>query len=196
VDLGQSRHVKGAALALAAALAIGPATARAAGEAEWQLSARLGAAHVSLGSIDPRAPWGLGVALDLEYGITDAWAGRVSVGEALHSVSPNMSAGLQGGQVTATTALVGATYTFDVLRLVPYGALSLGLVRFGGAVSQPHSTLASELAIGADYLLAKKWSCGVSFQYLFAPADLVSNAMDLGSSPYTFSATLRASRIF
>jgi Outer membrane protein beta-barrel domain len=195
VDLGQLRATA-ITVAVAAALAGAEGTARAAGEAEWQLSMRLGAANVSLGSIDPRAPWGMGGALDLEYGITDAWAGRISIGGSLHPVSPNMQSGLQAGEVTATTALVGVTYTFDVLRLVPYAEIGLGLVRFGGAVNQPRSTLASELGVGADYLLTRRWACGVSFQYLFAPGDLVSNAMDLGSSPYTFSATLRASRIF
>jgi hypothetical protein len=181
---------------VAAALATAGGTARAAGEAEWQLSMRLGAANVSLGSIDPRAPWGMGGALDLEYGISDAWAARVSIGGSLHPVTPDMKTGLPAGEVTATTALAGVTYTFDVLRLVPYAELGLGFVRFGGAVSQPHSTLATELGIGADYLLTRRWACGVSFQYLFAPGDLLSNAMNLGSSPYTFSATFRASRIF
>lgn len=171
-------------------------SACATGEAEWQLSARLGAANVQLGSIDPRAPWGFGMALDLEYGITDAWAARVSTGTSIHPVDADMRFGLQAGEVTATTALAGVTYTFDVLRLVPYGELAIGLVRFGGAVASPHTTLASELGVGADYLLTRRWSLGGSFQYLFSPSDLLSNAMNLGSAPYMFSATFRASRVF
>jgi hypothetical protein len=156
----------------------------------------MGAAHVSLGSIDPRAPWGLGLALDLEYGVTDAWAARLSIGTSLYPVDADMQARLPEGRVSSSTALAGVTYTLDVLRLVPYVDLGIGLVRFGGEVAQPHTTLAAELGIGADYLLTRRWACGLSFQYLFAPSDLVSNAMNLGSSPYTFSATLRASRIF
>jgi hypothetical protein len=177
---------------LATALAGGPA-ARAAGDGDWQLSARLGGGTVS---IDNRSPWGPLGAVDVEYGITDAWAARVSVGASLNPVSANMHAGLPGGKVTSTTALVGATYTFDVLRLVPYAEVSLGFVRFGGAVTKPHSTLASELGLGADYLLTRRWALGISFQYLFAPADLINNAMELGGSPFAFSGTFRGSWMF
>ena len=172
------------------------APAGATGESEWQLSARMGAANVQLGSIDPRAPWGFGMALDLEYGITDAWAARVSAGTSFHPVDADQRYGLQSGEVTATTALAGVAYTFDVLRLVPYGELAVGLVRFGGVVAAPHTAFASELGVGADYLLTRKWSLGVSLQYLFSPSDLLSNAMNLGSAPYTFSATFRGSRTF
>src|SRR5262245_61223217 len=87
------------------ALLAGAGVARAAGEAEWQLSARAGAAKVSLGSIDPRAPWGWGGALDLEYGVTDAWAARVSVATSVHPVDANMAARLEAGDVTASSAL-------------------------------------------------------------------------------------------
>lgn len=184
-----------AALATAVAAALGLATsaARAAGDGEWQLSARLGGGTVS---IDHRKPWGLVGALDVEYGLNDAWAVRVSTGSSVHPVSANANAGLPGGKLLATTALVGATYTFDVLRLIPYADLSLGLVRFSGAVVRPRSTLATELGIGADYLLAKRWACGLSFQYLFVPRDLLSDPMNLGTSPFAFSATFRGSFIF
>jgi hypothetical protein len=177
---------------MATASAVG-STARAAGEGEWQLSARLGGGTVS---IDGRSPWGPEAAFDLEYGITDAWAARVSVGGSLHPVDADMKAHLPGGNVNATTALAGVTYTFDVLRLIPYGEVSVGLVRFGGAVTNPHTTLGSELGLGADYLLSRRWAVGLSFQYLFAPADLLNNAMQLGGSPFAFSGTLRGSWLF
>jgi len=179
-------------VAMATALA-GERPARAAGESEWQLSARLGGGTVS---IDNRSPWGATGAVDLEYGITDAWAARASVGFSLNPVDANPKANLPGGKVNTTTALLGLTYTFDVLRLVPYGEVSFGFVRFGGAVSKPHSTFASELGLGADYLVTRRWALGVSFQYLFAPADLISNAMELGNSPFAFSGTLRGSWLF
>ena len=167
--------------------------ARAAGEGEWQLSARLGGGTVS---IDNRSPWGPVGGVDLEYGLTDAWAARLSVGASLNPVDADMRARLPGGKVSSTTALAGITYTFDVLRLVPYGELSLGFVRFGGAVTQPHSTLASELGLGADYLLNRRWAVGISFQYLLAPTDLINNAMQLGGSPFAFSGTMRGSWMF
>jgi opacity protein-like surface antigen len=98
--------------------------------------------------------------------------------------------------VVTASALLGATYTFDVLRLVPYAAGGVGLVRFGGAVVEPRVALAAELGAGADYLLTPRWALGVSFQYLFVPADLFSDIMNFGNSPFAFSATLRAARIF
>src|SRR5262245_13945306 len=60
--------------ALAVALLAGRA-ARAAGEREWQVALRAGAGTVS---VDGRKPWGLAGGLDVEYGLTDAWAVRLS----------------------------------------------------------------------------------------------------------------------
>jgi hypothetical protein len=37
---------------------------------------------------------------------------------------------------------------------------------------------------------------GVSFQYLYRPIDLISNPLNLGNSPFIFSATARLSWIF
>lgn len=182
-----------AALVVALATLAAQPRARAAGDGEWQLSLRLGGGTVS---IDNRSPWGPLAAVDLEYGLTDAWAARLSVGGSLNSVDADMQAALPGGKVSTTTTLVGLTYTFDVIRLVPYGEVSLGFVRFGGAVKDPHATLASELGLGADYMVTRRWSLGVSFQYLFAPADLISNAMQLGNAPFAFSGTLRGSWMF
>jgi hypothetical protein len=177
----------------AAALVSAGSAAWGAGEGELQVSARLGPETVS---VDQRTPWGLAGALDAEYGFSDAWAGRVSVGGGLQSVDANPGAGQPGGTVRTTTALAGVTYTFDVLRLVPYLELGIGLLRFSGAVLQPRTTLAAELGVGGDYLLTRRWACGASFQYLIAPADLANNAFSFGSSPYAFSMTLRASRMF
>jgi outer membrane protein W len=182
-----------ALLALVAAAAVTARPAAAAGESEWQLSARLGAGTVS---IDNRSPWGPVGAVDLEYGLSDAWAARASLGTATASVSADKKTGAPGGEVLASSALAGITYTFDVLRLVPYGELALGAVRFGGAVTRPHITFAAELGVGGDYLVTRRWAVGLSFQYLFAPGDLLSNAMQLGGSPFAFSTTLRGSWIF
>jgi hypothetical protein len=187
-----------AAAALATALlACAAGGARAAGEDEWQLSARAGAATVN---VDGRDPWGFAGALDLEYGLTDAWAARLSLEGSAHPVDARAASSsvskLPGGTVGTTAALLGVTYTFDVLRLVPYANLAAGVVHFGGAVLSPHTTVALELGVGADYLVTKRWSCGVSFQYLFAPADLANNALNIGETPFAFGITLRGSRVF
>ena len=103
---------------------------------------------------------------------------------------------LPGGMVRTAAALAGLTYTIDVLRLIPYANVQLGVIHFGGAVVKPKTVFAAELGIGADYFVSRRWTTGVSFQYLFAPADLISDPLNLGSSPFSFSATWRVSRIF
>ena len=169
-----------------------PSAAWAAGEDEWQLSARLGGANKN-GS--PTASWGLAGALDLEYGLDDAWSLRVSVGTLSHPV-PAVKDVSPAGSLRATSGLVGATYTFDVLRMVPYVEGGVGLVYWSGVGIEDHAALAMELGVGADYLLTPRWALGGCAQYLFAPGELLSNAMQFGESPLAFSITLRFSRIF
>jgi hypothetical protein len=183
-------------LLLLGALAAAPAPALAAGEEEWQLALRVGPGTIN---VDDRNPWGVAMALDLDYGLTDAWAIRGTLASSFHPVSRTLdSDGIRrpGGTVDTVAALAGLTYTIDVLRLIPYGNLEVGVIRFDGAVTNPETIFAAELGVGADYFLSRRWTTGVSFQYLFAPADLISDPLNIGSSPFSFSATLRVSRIF
>jgi Outer membrane protein beta-barrel domain len=167
-------------------------TARAAGEDEWELSLRAGAANATG---DPLSSWGPAAALDLEYGLDDAWAARVSVGTLAHPV-PAVKNVTPGGTLHATSAIVGLTYTFDVLRLVPYLTSGIGIIQFSGGGAPAHQTLATDLGVGANYLVTPHWSWGGSVQYVFAPADLINNAMTLGQDPLAFSITLRVSHTF
>jgi hypothetical protein len=167
----------------------------AAGEGEWQLALRAGPGTVS---VDDRKPWGLVTALDLEYGLNEAWALRATVAGSIHPVDRDHTKmpPLPGGTVRTVAALAGLTYTIDVLRLVPYGHLEFGAIRIGDAVTSPRTLFAAELGIGADYFLTRRWTTGISFQYLFAPKDLLSDPTNLGSAPFAFSATWRVARIF
>jgi opacity protein-like surface antigen len=180
------------AVLLSSCVLAAPRAAKAAGEDEWQLSARLGGANKN-GS--PTASWGLAGALDLEYGLNDAWSLRVSAGTLSHPV-PAVKDVSPAGSLRATSGVAGATYTFDVLRLVPYVEGGVGLVYWSGTGIQDHAALALELGIGADYLLTPHWAIGGSAQYLFAPAELLSNVMQFGEAPLAFSVTARFSRIF
>jgi len=177
----------------AAAFVIGACgAARAAGEDEWQLSVRAGAANATG---DPLSSWGLAGAVDLEYGVDDAWAARVSVATLEHPV-PAVKNVTPGGTLHATSAVAGLTYTFDVLRLVPYLTSGVGVVQFSGGGAPAHQTFAMDLGVGADYLVTPHWSWGGSVQYIFAPKDLIDNTMTLGENPLAFSITLRASHTF
>jgi hypothetical protein len=177
---------------------LGPAplsSAWAAGEGEWQLALRAGPGTVNF---DNRKPWGLATAVDLEYGLNDAWALRATLAGSFHPVDKETidRQPLPGGTVRTAAALAGLTYTIDVLRLVPYANFELGAIRFDGAVASTKTLFAAELGIGADYFVTRRWTTGVSFQYLFAPADLLSDPLNIGSSPFSFSATWRVARIF
>jgi hypothetical protein len=180
-------------LALAASV-LGTGAARAAGENEWQLAARLGAQTVN---VDGRKPWGPTLALDVAYGLNDAWAVRASLEASSHSVSPeNPQDTRPVGNVNRQAALLGLTYTIDVLRLVPYVDLDIGVVHLGGALTQPQTLLAMQLGVGADWFVNRQWTAGLGFRYLFEPADLLSDPLNLGTNPFAFSITARASRVF
>jgi len=164
--------------------------ARAVNQDEWQAALRAGAAVIH---VDGRNPWGPTAALDLEYGILDAWALRLSLEGSYHSVDKQTKPALPGGTVDTESALAGICYTIDVLRLVPYADLEFGVSRFGGAVTAPLTMFVSQLGIGADYYLTHRWLAGASVQYLYRPQDLVSNPQGLGNSPFMFSVTARLS---
>ncbi len=179
--------------AFAVSMSLGRA-AVAAGENEWQVALRVGAGTVN---IDGRKPWGIAGGLDVEYGITDAWAVRASVDASSHSVSKVDDMDMRpAGSVQTRAALIGLTYTFDVLRLVPYANLQAGLIQLAGAVMTPQSLFAMRLGIGADYFVTRHFTAGLSAQYLFEPADLLSDPLNLGTNPFAFTATARASYLF
>jgi len=181
--------VKAALALLAFLLAAMPAgLARAVGQDEWQAALRAG---IGVVHVDGRSPWGEAAGLDLEYGLLDAWALRLSLEGSLHAVDPDKKAGLPGGGVSTEAALAGLCYTIDVLRLVPYAVLEFGAARIGGAVTAPLTMFVSELGLGSDYYLTARWRLGLSVQYLYRPQDLLSNPQGLGNSPFTFSATAR-----
>jgi hypothetical protein len=180
-------------LALAGCLSVARGAA-AAGEREWQVGLRLGAGTVS---IDGRKPWGIAGGLDVEYGLTDAWAIRLSLEGSTHDVSKASDKDMRPeGAIRTDAALIGLTYAFDVLRLVPYADLQIGFAQVQGAVTAPQSLLAMELGIGADYFVSRRFLAGLSFHYLFEPADLLSDPLNLGTNPFSFTATARASYLF
>jgi hypothetical protein len=162
--------------------------ARAVNQDEWQAALRAGVGWVS---VDGRKPWGPAAALDLEYGILDAWALRLSLEGSFHSVDKQTKPPLPGGTVETQSALAGICYTIDVLRLIPYADLEFGVSRFGGAVTAPLTMFVSELGLGADYYITHRWLAGASVQYLYRPQDLLANPQGLGNAPFMFSVTAR-----
>jgi hypothetical protein len=177
-----------------AALAAPAAPARAAAsEGDWQLSARLGLGPLD---VDGRAPWGLLGGADIEYGVSDAWALRLALGTGYHPVDADTKKHLPGGRARASTAIVGVTYTFDVLRLVPYVQTSIGLIKFDGAVTTPSTQLDAELGLGTDYFLTHRWAVGAVLQYQFTPAQLFGSAMEFGGTSFYVALEARISWLF
>ncbi len=175
-------------------LAAWAAPAQAApGEDEWQLSARLGLGDLD---VDGRKPLGVLGGADLEYGFNDAWAARLSLGSGFHPVDADLKNHLPGGTARTTFALVGVTYTFDVLRLVPFIQTGVGVINFGGAVVKPGTAFDAELGLGADYLMTRHWSVGGVLQYQFTPAQLFGSPMDFGGTSFYFSLSARISYLF
>ena len=92
---------------------------------------------------------------------------------------------LPPGRERLGAALVGVTYTIDVLRLVPYADAQLGIAHIGGPLAAPVTMFASELGIGGDYYLTRRLRAGLSFQYLYQPAGPARTPREFGNSPFT-----------
>jgi hypothetical protein len=135
-----------------------PGAALATGEGEKQVAADLGFA---LAGVDGKARTGVQVGVEVTKGLTDSWAGHVGVSYALlPGPSPYRLHHL-------TSVALGATYSLDVLRWVPFVDLGLSVadLRDGSGGSQ---YLGPQLGLGADYLLSRGWSLAAlaRFDYL------------------------------
>ena len=160
----------------------------AADEDDWQLSARAGIASVA---VDHRDPLGLRAGLDGQYGLTDAWALRLTGTFSRLDVSENKAANLPGGAIWAYSALAGVAYTMDVLRLLPTFEVGIAMLGLTGAVVTPRRAIGMQAALGADYLLGPRLSVGGIAEYIFAPFDLISNALTGNAIPQAFAFSVR-----
>lgn len=187
--------MKPAALLVAFAICLfaGGRARAAAGANELEVAGRVGIGVINQGSAHP---WGPAGGIDVAYGLNDAWALSGTLQGSSASVSADKSAGIAGGTEHAVAAAVGVTYTVDILRLVPYVTLQLGIAELGGPLAPSETMFASALALGGDYFLTVRLKAGVMFQYLYRPQDLLSDPRNLGSSPFTFSTTVRLAWVF
>lgn len=132
--------------------------ALATGEGEKQVAASLGFA---LAGVEGKARAGAQVGVEATRGLTDSWAAHVGVSYALlPGAAPYRLHHL-------TTVALGATYSVDVLRWVPFLDLGLGVadLRSSAGGSQ---YLGPQLGLGVDYLLTRGWSFAAlaRFDYL------------------------------
>ncbi|MBC8132824.1 MAG: outer membrane beta-barrel protein [Deltaproteobacteria bacterium] len=155
---------------------------------DWQLSARGGIASVV---VEGRDPMGARLALDGQYGLDDAWAIRLTASGSRHDVSTDMAKALPGGAIYAYSLFGGLAYTMDVLRLLPSFEVGIGILGIKGAVVKPHRAIGMQAAVGADYMMGPRWSIGGVAEYVFAPLDLISNALTGNAVPQAFALSMR-----
>lgn len=156
-------------VAVASTLCGSAAPARA-GEKEWILALQPGFAFVK---IDDRIAWGGGGGIDASYGVTDNLAVRVTGAVTEHLLDPKrdpttMKLTAPGGPVTAYHAGAGITYAVDILRLVPYFDVSvglLGLVQPTDKGPKPTFDFGVEIGLGVDYLINRRVAVGFVVRY-------------------------------
>jgi len=176
------------ALAGASALASAPHAARA-DEDDWRVSARAGLANIVA---DGRDPMGLGLGGEIQYGLDDAWALRLSMAGAAQRVDAQMDQQLPGGTIWSYSAFAGLGYTMDVLRLLPTFAVGLGVLGARGALKSPIRHVGIQVGLGADYLVTPRFAFGLAADYVFAPFDLFAHVIEGTQVPQAFALSARA----
>lgn len=155
---------------------------------DWQVAGRAGLASVV---VDGRSPLGMGLGADVQYGINDTFAARLSLSGGLQRVSAQANPQLPGGNIWSYAAFAGFGYTMDVLRLLPTFEAGIGVLGVRGAVQKDHTAIGMQLGIGADYLLTPRFSLGLTAQYVFAPFDLLSHVLTGDQVPQAFQFAAR-----
>ncbi len=124
--------------------------------------------------VDARNPSGGGGALDIGFGISEALSLHASGFVSWHPVSATKTN--TAGTVGVFGAMVGLTYTIDVIRIVPYFDLGVGVLGLRGdggfgssaaanKVVDSSTAFGVEIGFGADYLLNRHLALGVVVRY-------------------------------
>ncbi|HJX63151.1 MAG TPA: hypothetical protein VJ860_04275 [Polyangia bacterium] len=163
-------------------LCAAPCPARATGAGEKQFSASLGFA---LAGEDDARP-GMQAGVEAMMGLTDAWAGRAALSGSWQPESAS------GSPRYVTAVSLGATYSLDVVRWVPFVDLGLSLadLRREGASSQ---RMGPQVGLGAEYLLSRRWALAALARFDFFALRLAGSG---GTRPWWACAGLRVGRVF
>jgi hypothetical protein len=118
---------------------------------ERQWHAGLDAGFAELARIDKSA--GIGGGGHLAYGLSDAFNALFEV-----DVTRQFDA-----HTTVASAAVGAAYTLDVTRLVPYGGVLIGGYHLFADL--PANALGVQGALGLDYGISRSWAVGLQVRF-------------------------------
>ena len=99
---------------------------------------------------------GGGLMLDYQYGLSDSFWVRASLGGTAQSVDGVALVGLGS---------VGLTYAVDVFRYVPYVAIGAGGAVVGGGAVETAVKPYIELGVGLDVLESRSFSWGVDARF-------------------------------
>lgn len=155
-------------VSLVATLAPGRA---AADVKEWTIGV---APIYALTYVDARNPSGGGAALDVGFGISEALSLHASGFASWHPVSSTKTS--TAGTIGVFGAMVGLTYTIDVIRIVPYFDVGIGVLGLRGdggfgsgaaanKVADGSTAFGVEIGFGADYLLNRHVAIGLVARY-------------------------------
>lgn len=193
---GYSGGVLAGAVALRFALLVAPLAclaasseyALAAAEEEWQLGLQAGGATIWAGE-GQRS--GLLLGVDAQRGWNDSWALRAGFDAAWFAGDASTPSNFAGANLSA-----GGTYTFDVLRWVPFTELNVVALGTAGGGTNPRLDLGPQLAVGADYLLDRRYSIGVLAKYAYLAINAAGSGGHTGT-PQLATLSLRISyRLF
>ncbi len=120
--------------------------------------------------IDQRTPSGGGGLLHISYAITDAVGVQVLGGATVHPLAAYMDSmqTLPAGTLITWQASAGVVYALDVVRIVPFFEVNLGVL---GTLIQTSSGISNTVnfgaavGVGGDYLISRRWAVGVAVRY-------------------------------
>jgi hypothetical protein len=139
--------------------------------------------------IDSRTANGGGGGVEVGFGITEALTLHASGFLSWHAIDASMTQ--KAGTISAYASMLGLTYTLDVIRLVPYFEIQLGVVGTRGTAgfgSNPEVAKSSDdfalgLGFGIDYLITRHVAVGVIVRYHALMTDLTRIPVYLYAGP-------------
>jgi hypothetical protein len=135
---------------------------------EWKIAVTpaYGVAYV-----DSRTASGGGVGVEAGFGITEALTLHASGFVSWHQVDATKTQ--SAGTIGAYASMLGLTYTLDVIRLVPYFDLELGVIGLRGTpgfaddpkVVKSSNDFALGVGFGFDFLITRHIAAGFVVRY-------------------------------
>ncbi|HEY3358374.1 MAG TPA: hypothetical protein VGQ83_34315 [Polyangia bacterium] len=120
---------------------------------------------------DQRQPSGGGGVFDATYGLTEALSLRGTIFYTAQAADADPAKGLPSGIMSVGGSLIGLSFAFDVLRVIPYIDIGIGALLTTGAGQKDSSGRGTfmdfgvEVGIGADYLVSRTFSLGLVARY-------------------------------